>query len=227
MQADGKRGAVLCGRDGAPIPDGEEALRIGDGQPFGDLACVIMASGLAKRFGGNKLTADFCGQPLIVRALDATQGIFKARVAVTRHDDVAALCAARGVDVILHDLPGRNDTVRLGVEAAGAHRGILFLPGDQPLLRRETVASLALCAADDPDAIWRAAHAGLPGSPVLFPRWAYGELLALPEGKGGSYVIAAHPDRVRLLEVKDARELMDADTPQALARLAAMNRSDR
>ena len=29
------------------------------------LGCVIMASGLGTRFGGNKLMADFDGQPLI------------------------------------------------------------------------------------------------------------------------------------------------------------------
>ena len=40
------------------------------------LGCVIMASGLGKRFGGNKLMADFDGQPLICRALTVTDGPF-------------------------------------------------------------------------------------------------------------------------------------------------------
>ena len=40
------------------------------------LGCVIMASGLGKRFGGNKLMADFDGQPLICRALTVTDGLF-------------------------------------------------------------------------------------------------------------------------------------------------------
>ena len=33
--------------------------------PYGNLGCVIMASGLETRFGGNKLMADFRGEPLI------------------------------------------------------------------------------------------------------------------------------------------------------------------
>lgn len=41
-----------------------------------NLGCVIMASGLGKRFGGNKLMADFDGQPLICRALTVTDGLF-------------------------------------------------------------------------------------------------------------------------------------------------------
>lgn len=69
------------------------------------LGCVIMASGLGKRFGGNKLMADFDGQPLICRALTVTDGLFSHRVVVTRHADVASLCHAQNVPVILHDEP--------------------------------------------------------------------------------------------------------------------------
>ena len=162
----------------------------------------------------------FRGEPLIARALDATQGIFISRVVVTRHEDVAAFCRERGVGVILHDLPERSDTIRLGLEAVGESDGCLFLVGDQPLLRRETVASLALCAADAPQFIWRAAHEGTPASPVLFPKWAYPQLLSLPAGAGGSHVIRQYPERVRYLSVRDARELMDVDTPEELRKLS-------
>ena len=36
------------------------------------VSCVIMASGLSRRFGANKLLADFCGQPMLCRAFAAT-----------------------------------------------------------------------------------------------------------------------------------------------------------
>ena len=36
------------------------------------VGCVIMASGLARRFGSNKLLADFEGRPLLCRALEVT-----------------------------------------------------------------------------------------------------------------------------------------------------------
>ena len=51
---------------------------------------------------------------------------------------------------------------------------------------------------------------------MLFPRWAFPELLTLPEGKGGGWVAKAHPDRVAMMSVSDPWELMDADTPDAL-----------
>ena len=197
----------------------EDVFRVDLDAPFGNLGCVIMASGLGRRFGGNKLMADFYGEPLICRALDATEGIFSRRVVVTRHPEVEALCRDRNVPVLLHELPLRSDTVRLGTQAVGDRDGCLFCPGDQPLLRRETVASLALCAVNGKSFIWRTAFGDTPGAPVLFPRWTFPELLTLPPGQGGGFLIKKYPGQVRSVPVRDARELMDADSPEDLSAL--------
>ena len=130
-----------------------------DRVPREGAGCVIMASGLGRRFGGNKLLADFGGEPLICRAFRATEGIFDCRVVVTRHPEVEKLCRERGIAVVLHDLPLRSDTVRLGLQAVGAVEGCLFCPGDQPLLRRETVAALVEGGLRNPGTIWRRAGA--------------------------------------------------------------------
>ena len=105
------------------------------------VGCVIMASGRAVRFGSNKLLADFGGAPLIVRALDAAETpALAARVVVTRSPEVAELACKAGVKAILHSLPGRNDTVRLGLEALLSElpglAGCIFLPGDQPWTKK-------------------------------------------------------------------------------------------
>jgi len=188
-------------------------------QFFPQIGCVIMASGLGKRFGGNKLMADFHGKPMIQRALDATDGLFAKRVVVTRHERIAALCREQNVDVILHDLPNRNDTIRLGLEALCDLDACMFLPGDQPLLRRETVAILLENRKENPDKIIRPAYEDMEGSPVLFPAWAFPELLNLPEGKGGGVVIKNHPHAVHRVSVADPFELADADTPDILETL--------
>lgn len=126
------------------------------------VSCVIMASGLSRRFGANKLLADFCGQPMLCRAFaaTATPGI-AARIVVTRSEDVQALCRTQGVPVLLHSLPGRNDTVRLGLSALLEQlpelSGCMFLPGDQPLLRRETVEAMTerFCHEQTSPAEWQ------------------------------------------------------------------------
>ena len=197
----------------------DDAFAVDLDAPFGNIGCVIMASGLGKRFGANKLMADFCGSPMICRILDATEGIFSQRVVVTRHEEVAELCKARGIDTVLHDLPYRSDTVRLGLEAMPLVDRCMFAASDQPLLSRETIASLAMASENCPDFIWRTCWEGTPGTPAVFPKWAFEELFDLPEGKGGGAVIKKYPERIRTVSVRDMYELKDVDTYEDMTNL--------
>ena len=196
------------------------------------VGCVIMASGLARRFGSNKLLADFGGCPLLCRALEVTATpALAARVVVTRSAEVKALCDAQAVPCLLHSLPGRNDTVRLGLEALLSElpglAGCIFLPGDQPLLRKESLEAMVLdfSALDEKErAILRLgfrAEDGTErlGSPVLFGSSYFGALCSLPEGKGGGVVIRQHPESVRAVYAARQEELEDADTVEELERL--------
>ena len=199
------------------------------------VGCVIMASGLSRRFGANKLLADFCGQPMLCRAFaaTATPGI-AARIVVTRSEEVQALCRAQGVPVLLHCLPGRNDTVRLGLSALLEQlpelNGCMFLPGDQPLLRRETVEAMTEWQKETEREIFRLGAAAendpapLVGSPVLFGSSFFPELLTLPENKGGNVLLKKYPAQVRTICIADSAELLDADTPQVLQQLEALAR---
>ena len=187
------------------------------------LGCVLMASGLGRRFGADKLMADFDGSPLISRAIEATDGLFDKRLLLTRSAAAAEYARARGVQVHLHALPRRSDAMRLGLAEMAEMDGCLFCPCDQPLLTRQTVAALAAAFARQPETIWRPAAEGQPGAPVVFPRWAFAELAAVQQS-GGSAVAAAHPDKVRLLEV-GAWELFDVDTPADLAAALAHYRA--
>ena len=187
--------------------------------PYGSAGCVIMASGLGRRFGGSKLLVPFMEKPLLSWALNATDGLFSRRVVVTRSREAAAFCAALGVETVVHDYPGRNDTVRLGLEAVGNVTQCLFCPADQPLLSRQTVESLLLCGQNSRGRIWRPCFRGTPGAPILFSRDYFDELKHLPQGKGGGMVAAGHGESVRTLPVADKRELWDIDTPENLTEL--------
>ena len=184
------------------------------------VGCVIMASGRAVRFGSNKLLADFGGAPLIARALAVTASpALAARVVVTRSAEVARLARAAGAATVLHSLPGRNDTVRLGLDALLGEcpglGGCIFLPGDQPLLRRDSVERLVEAFRRHPDRLAALAHDGVRGNPCLFPASLFPELTALEGDHGGSAVIRRHPDLLLLVEAPP-QELTDVDTPQAL-----------
>ncbi|WP_443730094.1 nucleotidyltransferase family protein [Slackia isoflavoniconvertens] len=111
--------------------------------------CIVMASGVGARFGGNKLMAELCDVPLVGHVVRATDGLFGRRVVVTRHADVAALCETLGAQVILHDEPCRNDTVRLGMEAMDGCDTVTFVQGDQPLIRPASIVALLRAAERD------------------------------------------------------------------------------
>lgn len=111
--------------------------------------CIVMASGVGVRFGGNKLMAELCDAPLVGHVVRATDGLFSRRVVVTCHADVAALCETLGAQVILHDEPCRNDTVRLGMEAMDGCDTVTFVQGDQPLIRPASIAALLRAAERD------------------------------------------------------------------------------
>lgn len=198
----------------------EDVFCIDMDDPFGKCGCVIMASGSGTRFGENKLMAPFHGKPLLLGILDATEGIFAKRAVITRHSEIAGLCRDRGIFTVLHNMPFRSDTIRLGLDAVGDTDRCMFCPGDQPLLRQETIAALCLSASQKPDAIWRPVCGNTAGSPVLFPSWTFPELKALSQKQGGSHVIKKYPECLRYLSIQDIDELKDVDRPADLQALS-------
>lgn len=202
---------------------------VGETQPdqrivFPETGLVIMASGLGKRFGSNKLLADFDGEPMIQRILDTSADLFAERVVVTRHLEVVELCEKQNIRVILHDYEGRNDTVRLGLEALETTMGeslkkCIFTPSDQPLLTRNTLKRLAQASETDSENMIRIAWEDQAGTPTAFPAWTFSELKNLPEGKGGNLLLKKYPEKVSQIQAGSPAELRDADTPGDLEEL--------
>lgn len=189
------------------------------GNPSPKIGCVIMASGLSVRFGKNKLFAELEGKTFLERILDTTEGVFARRVVVTRSEEAAEVCQKKGVEVIFHSFPNRNDTVRLGTAFMEGMDGVLFCPCDQPLLRRESLLRL-LDAFQEGD-ILRLAYGEKKGMPVLFDHAYFAELQSLPEKKGGSYLMEKYGERVKAIQATEEYELFDIDTPMDLENLQA------
>lgn len=225
--------------DFSGIPANPKTVNLQD-TDLPSLGCVVMASGLGRRFGSNKLLEDFGGMPLILYTVKKLESLpFLRIVLVTRSREVAALCrkSCSHASVLLHEEPYRSDTVRLGLSyllnhtsAIPDHRPSLPLPapalpgcffclGDQPLLTPESIQSMAQVFTRSPAGIFRLSWNGHEGSPVLFSSKYFPELLALPQGKGGNFLAKKYPAQVTKVPARNIFELADIDTPEDLAAL--------
>ena len=183
------------------------------------IGCIIMASGEGKRFGSNKLLVDFCGKSLIQRILDTTEALFEKRVVVTRSEEVRDICTRQNINVILHKLPYRNDTIRLGMGALEEMEACVFCSSDQPLLRKESLKKLRKSFMVHKSGIHRLFFEEQEGMPILFGKEYFEELKNLPEKAGGGYLIKKYPQQVVRVSVADEAELLDVDTPEELEKL--------
>lgn len=190
------------------------------------IGCVILAAGSALRFGGDKLHAEFSGQSLIARAMQAVPESCPTAV-VTGDSQIAALAREHQMAVVWNHRPelGISRSVCLGTMAMTQCDAICFLVADQPLLTCDSVRKLLDEWRLHPDCIIRASHRGKPGNPCIFPKAFFPALCSLQGDRGGSAVARAFPDRVRLTELPE-HELWDCDTPESLQLLLKEEESD-
>lgn len=136
------------------IKSRSDVLLIDIDNTFSSISCIIMASGMSKRFGTNKLLASFNNNTLFENAINISHFVsFGKTLAVTRHDELVQICEREHIHCIKHNMPYRNDMVRLGVsrilKETNRHKscctqGILFLPSDQPLITKTSLQLLCL-----------------------------------------------------------------------------------
>ncbi len=184
------------------------------------LGCVLMAAGNAARFGKNKLLQPLNGKPIIAYGMDALQasGLSPVMV-VTQYQPVADLAIERGFLTVFNPDPkqGVSSSIRLGLgallTACPNLSGCMFCVGDQPYLNAQSITILADAWKKGPQHILALAYHGKRGNPAIFPRIYFPELLSLQGDTGGSAVIRAHEEALRLIEVSQEQELLDIDSP--------------
>jgi 3-deoxy-manno-octulosonate cytidylyltransferase (CMP-KDO synthetase) len=110
---------------------------------------VIIPARLASTRLPNKPLADLGGKPMVVRVAERARASGAARIIVaTDHADIAAACAAHGVEACLTraDHPSGTDRIAEVAQAIGLAPDavVVNLQGDEPLI---DPALLAACAA--------------------------------------------------------------------------------
>ena len=103
--------------------------------------------------------------------------------------------------------------------ALGEVDAAMFMVGDQPCLRQETVQSQIAFYQARPHHIVAMGYGKRRGNPAIFPKAFFGELKALSAENGGSHVMCAHEDALLLYQVEQDLELRDIDNKQELEQL--------
>ena len=183
------------------------------------LGCAVLAAGRARRFGGNKLLAQLGGRAVLERALDALPvECFGRIVVVTSDPAVTALCGAKGFPTRAYPGGPQSASIREAVMEMAGTDGCMFVNGDQPLLRPDSLRRMAAAFAEAPECVFRLAYAGTAASPVILPSSAYPALMALEGESGGMAAIRGGGWKVRTVEAERESELWDVDDEAALRR---------
>lgn len=189
------------------------------------LLTVLLAAGESVRFGGNKLLAEYGGQPLVCRVMEAMAALPDARrVAVVSDVRVAAYAASYGMEIVMNDAPrmGQGRSIALGMSAVEDEDAVLLVLGDQPRLSAASLEKLLACyeRSDKGMACLRdETHAG---NPAVFSRTYFAQLASIQRDRGAKGILRAHAEDLLVVDCLHPHELADADTPQALADLAAL-----
>jgi molybdenum cofactor cytidylyltransferase len=190
----------------------------------------VLAAGLARRFGGNKLLANLSGRAIVSHVLDALStaqargllaGIYV--VAAEGDDAVADLTRRAGATLVSNRDPSRglSSSVKLGLTALPATLdAVLVFLGDQPTIRGEVIERLIDAWLQGGSAVVRPRYAGtpdIPGHPVLLARsiWSLAGGLEGDAGFGLSFSSGEVP--VRVVDV--AGDNPDVNTPAELLAL--------
>ena len=183
----------------------------------GEVAGVVLAAGLARRFGGGKMLADIHGKPMLQHVLDLARGVEFAPVVVVlgeAADEIATKLGWRDETRVVNPNPaaGMAGSVRIGLgslEETAAERAVILL-GDQPFVTPTQLATLL--AADGPIVVPR--YAGVSGNPVVIRRDAWPLAASLKGDRGMSQLFGEHSELVCYVDVPGTNP--DIDTPADL-----------
>ena len=186
------------------------------------ITCILLASGFGRRFGCNKLLYPYHGQAMYRYALDALLDLQKQEMG---EEEIRILLVTQYREIeeelknltVIHNSQaeeGISASIRLGVAASGDADYYLFLSGDQPDLKSDTLRSflqqsLQVCRSSG-KTMASACAQGQPGQPTLFSSMWREELLALHGDQGGRRIMKKHPEQVYWHEIP-AEEIRDID----------------
>lgn len=184
------------------------------------LGAVILAAGLARRMGRQKLLLPLNGKPLLAHVLEVAGGFDWADcIAVIGQPPqaLAQLCEQYHVKWTVNPFPwqGQASSIRLALQQLAPDlAGVLFFMGDQPFISEPFIQAIVekFSLSKNMKAIVVPQYQGQNGSPVLFGAAWRKSLGVLQGDEGGRTILRANTGQVVYLDWPEGRVFADADT---------------
>jgi molybdenum cofactor cytidylyltransferase len=190
------------------------------------ISAVVLAAGRAERMGEQKLLLPLGSKPVLQWVIEgALQSNVHEVICVVRDLEFAR----RHISVVDDRLfwlmnhaadRGQSTSVVAGLWAIDPKSaGVLFLVGDQPMIRKELIDSLIGRFRSSAASIVAPGFQGQPRNPVLFRRDVFPELIKLTGDRGGRVLIERHRDKTEIVDWTDETPFMDIDVREDYEKL--------
>lgn len=200
-------------------------------------AAIILAAGSSSRMGGgrHKLILPLDGRPVLAHVIDASLASQAHPIVVVLGHQSAQVRSqiehyTTDNEVTLIENAqyhqGMSSSLRTGIRTLLANDyknkqhanqvdSALILLGDQPLITPGIIDMLITAYRTTGRPIAAPLYKGKRGSPVLFDKSLFTELIEVTGDEGGRSVLERHRDEVELIEMGDAQANFDMDTWEA------------
>jgi len=178
------------------------------------ISAVLLAAGLSKRMGEDKLMLNYCGHSILQQAIDLLSELpVYERILVTNETRLKSLSLQADIMALINPKPesGQSGSVKIGMEVATG-TNFLFIPADQPKLRSIDIIPLINAAEEYPDKIIFPIVNTKPSSPTIFPERFREELLNLTGDDGGRNIRNSYPDLCHMIETEYPENFLDIDS---------------
>ena len=184
------------------------------------ICAVVLAAGLSRRMGVQKLLLPFGGKTVITHIVDQIlAGAVDRTYVVVGHagERVRRELSNRNVTIVSNPdyESGMLSSVRCGLAALPREcQAVLVALGDQPSVTSKLIDQIIRSFEETEKKILVPVYNGGRGHPVMFSNNYRDEILTCYDNVGLRGLLHAHPDDVFELSVSTSAVLSDMDCPQ-------------